>query len=429
MKIKSVQAREILDSRGNPTIEVDVKLEDGAYGRASVPSGASTGTHEAVELRDNDRSRFFGKGVLNAVNNVNTIINNSLLGVNANQQNKIDEILIKADGTENKNHLGANAILGTSIASAKAASSSYNMPLYKYLNDGSSKNFLLPTPLANILNGGMHASNSADFQEYMIVPIGAQSFKESIQWISEIYHSLKKILASKNMSTTVGDEGGFAPEFKNNEEPLKFITMAIEKSNFKPGIDIAIALDPATSEIFKDNKYNLQTESRKLSSFDLIELWKIWASKYPIISIEDAMDEDDWNGWQGLTKAIGDKMQLVGDDLIVTNRKRLQKAIDLNAANSVLIKLNQIGTISETLETIELAKKSGWSTIISHRSGETEDTTIAHLAVASGAGQIKTGAPARSDRTAKYNELLRIEEELENKGKFAGNTRFSQYIV
>ncbi|MDG1990081.1 MAG: phosphopyruvate hydratase [Dehalococcoidia bacterium] len=429
MKIKSVQAREILDSRGNPTIEVDVKLEDGAYGRASVPSGASTGTHEAVELRDNDRSRFFGKGVLNAVNNVNTIINNSLLGVNANQQNKIDEILIKADGTENKNHLGANAILGTSIASAKAASSSYNMPLYKYLNDGSSKNFLLPTPLANILNGGMHASNSADFQEYMIVPIGAQSFKESIQWISEIYHSLKKILASKNMSTTVGDEGGFAPEFKNNEEPLKFITMAIEKSNFKPGIDIAIALDPATSEIFKDNKYNLQTESRKLSSLDLIELWKIWASKYPIISIEDAMDEDDWNGWQGLTKAIGDKMQLVGDDLIVTNRKRLQKAIDLNAANSVLIKLNQIGTISETLETIELAKKSGWSTIISHRSGETEDTTIAHLAVASGAGQIKTGAPARSDRTAKYNELLRIEEELENKGKFAGNTRFSQYIV
>ena len=429
MKIKSVQAREILDSRGNPTIEVDVTLEDGTYGRASVPSGASTGTHEAVELRDNDSNRFFGKGVLSAINNVNTIINNSLIGVNANQQNKIDEILIQADGTENKNNLGANAILGTSIASAKAASNSYNIPLYRYLNNESNKDLLLPTPLANILNGGMHASNSADFQEYMIVPIGAQSFRESIQWISEIYHSLKNILASKNMSTTVGDEGGFAPAFKNNEEPLKFITMAIEQSNFKPGIDIAIALDPATSEIFTNNKYNLQTETRQLSSLELIELWKTWANKYPIISIEDAMAEDDWNGWQDLTNAIGDKMQLVGDDLIVTNKKRLQKAIDLNAANSVLIKLNQIGTLSETLEAIQLAKKSGWSTIISHRSGETEDTTIAHLAVASGSGQIKTGAPARSDRTAKYNELLRIEEELENKGKFAGNTRFSQYIV
>jgi len=429
MKIKSVQAREILDSRGNPTIEVDVTLEDGTYGRASVPSGASTGTHEAVELRDNDSNRFFGKGVLSAINNVNTIINNSLIGVNANQQNKIDEILIQADGTENKNNLGANAILGTSIASAKAASNSYNIPLYRYLNNESNKDLLLPTPLANILNGGMHASNSADFQEYMIVPIGAQSFRESIQWISEIYHSLKNILASKNMSTTVGDEGGFAPAFKNNEEPLKFITMAIEQSNFKPGIDIAIALDPATSEIFTNNKYNLQTETRQLSSLELIELWTTWANKYPIISIEDAMAEDDWNGWQDLTNAIGDKMQLVGDDLIVTNKKRLQKAIDLNAANSVLIKLNQIGTLSETLEAIQLAKKSGWSTIISHRSGETEDTTIAHLAVASGSGQIKTGAPARSDRTAKYNELLRIEEELENKGKFAGNTRFSQYIV
>jgi enolase len=429
MKIKSVQAREILDSRGNPTIEVDVTLEDGTYGRASVPSGASTGTHEAVELRDNDSNRFFGKGVLSAINNVNTIINNSLIGVNANQQNKIDEILIQADGTENKNNLGANAILGTSIASAKAASNSYNIPLYRYLNNESNKDLLLPTPLANILNGGMHASNSADFQEYMIVPIGAQSFRESIQWISEIYHSLKNILAGKNMSTTVGDEGGFAPAFKNNEEPLKFITMAIEQSNFKPGIDIAIALDPATSEIFTNNKYNLQTETRQLSSLELIELWTTWANKYPIISIEDAMAEDDWNGWQDLTNAIGDKMQLVGDDLIVTNKKRLQKAIDLNAANSVLIKLNQIGTLSETLEAIQLAKKSGWSTIISHRSGETEDTTIAHLAVASGSGQIKTGAPARSDRTAKYNELLRIEEELENKGKFAGNTRFSQYIV
>ena len=429
MKIKKIHAREILDSRGNPTVEVDVILKNGDIGRAAVPSGASTGKHEAVELRDNDKTRFSGKGVLQAIDNVNNKINKILENFDVTQQQQIDEKLIQEDGTPNKNNLGANAILGTSIAVAKAAALHYKMPLYKYLNDEKNPQYILPTPMANILNGGAHATNSSDFQEYMVVPIGANSFKQSIQWISEIYNNLKVILNDNSLPTTVGDEGGFAPKFSTNEEPLSFIMQAIENSGFKPGKEVSIALDPATSEIFTDNAYQLSTESRSLTNIELAELWKQWSEKYPIISIEDGMAEDDWHGWENLTKQIGQSVQLVGDDLTVTNQKRLQKAIDSDAANAILIKLNQIGTLTETINAITLAKKAGWAAIISHRSGETEDTTIAHLAVATGVGQIKTGAPARSDRNAKYNELIRIEEELEKSGKFAGKNGFSQYIV
>ena len=429
MKIKKIHAREILDSRGNPTVEVDVILKNGDIGRAAVPSGASTGKHEAVELRDNDKTRFSGKGVLQAIDNVNNKINKILENFDVTQQEQIDEKLIQEDGTPNKNNLGANAILGTSIAVAKAAALHYKMPLYKYLNDEKNPQYILPTPMANILNGGAHATNSSDFQEYMVVPIGANSFKQSIQWISEIYNNLKVILNDNSLPTTVGDEGGFAPKFSTNEEPLSFIMQAIENSGFKPGKEVSIALDPATSEIFTDNAYQLSTESRSLTNIELAELWKQWSEKYPIISIEDGMAEDDWHGWENLTKQIGQSVQLVGDDLTVTNQKRLQKAIDSDAANAILIKLNQIGTLTETINAITLAKKAGWAAIISHRSGETEDTTIAHLAVATGVGQIKTGAPARSDRNAKYNELIRIEEELEKSGKFAGKNGFSQYIV
>jgi|TARA_B110000263_G_scaffold68886_1_gene59871 enolase len=429
MKINEIKAREILDSRGNPTIEVDVILEDKTIGRAAVPSGASTGTHEAVELRDNDPKRFNGKGVSKAVLNVNSIIGPLLKGKEISDQENIDNLLIKEDGTTNKSNLGANAILGVSIASAKAAANYNQIPLYQYLSQKSSADFILPTPMSNVLNGGAHASNSADFQEYMIVPIGAKTFKQSVQWISEIYASIKKILDQKNLSTTVGDEGGFAPSFQNNEEPLVLILEAIEKSGFIPGKDIYIALDPATTEIYDNDIYELKTESKKLNNHELITMWEKWINSYPIISIEDGLAEDDWQGWQDLTKKIGRSVQLVGDDLIVTNKDRISKAISMKAANAVLIKLNQIGTLTETMQTIEIAKKANWAIIISHRSGETEDTTIAHLAVATEAGQIKTGAPSRSDRTAKYNELIRIEEDLENKAKFAGNTRFSQYIV
>ncbi len=429
MKIKKIHAREILDSRGNPTIEVDAILQDGVIGRAAVPSGASTGKHEAVELRDHAGDRFFGKGVLKAVDNVNVKISKFLENFDASQQQQIDEKLIQEDGTENKSNFGANAILGTSIAVAKAAALSYKIPLYQYLNAEKDSQFILPTPMANILNGGAHATNSSDFQEYMVVPIGACSFKQSIQWISEIYNNLKNILNDNNLPTTVGDEGGFAPKFSTNEEPLLFIMQAIKKSGFKPGKEVSIALDPATSEIFSDNAYQLSTESRSLTNLELADLWKQWSEKYPIISIEDGMAEDDWRGWENLTHQIGKSVQLVGDDLTVTNQKRLQKAIDNDAANAILIKLNQIGTLTETINAINLAKNSGWAAIISHRSGETEDTTIAHLAVATGVGQIKTGAPARSDRNAKYNELIRIEEELEKSGKFAGKNGFSQYIV
>ena len=429
MKINEIKAREILDSRGNPTIEVDVILEDKTIGRAAVPSGASTGTHEAVELRDNDPKRFNGKGVSKAVLNVNSIIAPLLKGKEISDQENIDNLLIKEDGTTNKSNLGANAILGVSIASAKAAANYNQIPLYQYLSQKSSVDFILPTPMSNVLNGGAHASNSADFQEYMIVPIGAKTFKQSVQWISEIYASIKKILDQKNLSTTVGDEGGFAPSFQNNEEPLILILEAIEKSGFIPGKDIFIALDPATTEIYDNEIYELKTESKKLNNHELITMWEKWINSYPIISIEDGLAEDDWQGWQDLTKKIGRSVQLVGDDLIVTNKDRINKAISMKAANAVLIKLNQIGTLTETMQTIEIAKKANWAIIISHRSGETEDTTISHLAVATEAGQIKTGAPSRSDRTAKYNELIRIEEDLENKAKFAGNTRFSQYIV
>ena len=429
MKIKKILAREILDSRGNPTIEVDVILNNGEIGRAAVPSGASTGKHEAVELRDNDKNRFAGKGVLQAVSNVNNQINKILKDFDASEQQQIDEKLIQEDGTPNKSNLGANAILGVSIATAKAAALSHKIPLYKYLNEEKDSQFILPTPMANILNGGAHATNSSDFQEYMIVPIGAHSFKESIQWISEIYHHLKVILHDNNHPTTVGDEGGFAPKFSTNEEPLLYIMQAIEKSGLKAGEDVSIALDPATSEIFLNDTYQLSTESRSLTNLELASLWKEWSKRYPIISIEDGMAEDDWEGWINLTNQIGQSVQLVGDDLTVTNKQRLQKAIDCNAANAILIKLNQIGTLTETINAIKLAKESGWASIISHRSGETEDTTIAHLAVATGVGQIKTGAPSRSDRNAKYNELLRIEEELEKSGKFAGKNGFSQYIV
>ena len=429
MKIKKIHAREILDSRGNPTIEVDAILENGYIGRAAVPSGASTGKHEAVELRDNDKNRFAGKGVLQAVDNVNNKISKILENFDASQQQQIDEKLIQEDGTPNKSNLGANAILGTSIAVAKAAALHYKIPLYQYLNNEKNLPYILPTPMANILNGGAHATNSSDFQEYMIVPIGANSFKQSVQWISEIYNNLKLILNNNNLPTTVGDEGGFAPKFSTNEEPLTFIMQAIEMSGFQAGKEVSIALDPATSEIFTENVYQLSSESKSLTSIELAELWKKWSIKYPIISIEDGMAEDDWQGWENLTQQIGESVQLVGDDLTVTNQQRLQRAIDGKAANAILIKLNQIGTLTETINAITLARNSGWASIISHRSGETEDTTIAHLAVATGVGQIKTGAPARSDRNAKYNELIRIEEELEKSAKFAGKNGFSQYIV
>ncbi|MDD5505027.1 MAG: phosphopyruvate hydratase [Candidatus Omnitrophica bacterium] len=417
-KIKAVKARQILDSRGNPTVEVDCVLSDGIIGRAAVPSGASTGEHEAIELRDNNKSKYLGKGVLNAVSNVNGIIAKGLKGMKPFDQRAIDDKLISLDGTENKSRLGANAVLGASLAVAKAASRSKGMELYEYL--GGRKAVMLPVPMMNILNGGSHADNNVDLQEFMIMPVGAVSFSEAIRAGAEVFHALKAILKSKGLETSVGDEGGFAPNLKSNQEAVEVILQAIEKAGYKAGKDICIALDPASSEFFKDGKYTLMAEEKQQrSSEDMVDFYKKWTDKYPIVSIEDGLAEDDWDGWLKLTKAIGKDVQLVGDDLFVTNTKRLKKGIDSGIANSILIKVNQIGTLSQTLDAIDMAKKAGYTAVISHRSGETEDTTIAHLAVAVSAGQIKTGSLCRMDRVAKYNELLRIEEALKSRAKYA----------
>ncbi|CAG0945836.1 enolase [Anaerolineae bacterium] len=421
--IEEIVAREILDSRGNPTIEVEVKLEDDAYGRAAVPSGASTGTHEALELRDGDKNRFGGKGVLKAVNNVNTVIAEELIGWDAREQEAIDAMLIGLDGTPNKGNLGANAILGVSLAVAHAAADSQRMPLYRYL--GGVHAHILPVPMMNIMNGGAHANwQSTDFQEFMIAPVGAPTFAEALRWGSEIYQSLKKVLKDKGYSTNVGDEGGFAPALKSNAEAIEVILQAIDKAGYKAGDQVFIALDPAASELYEGGKYNLKKENRALSGAEMVAFWESWVKQYPIISIEDGLAEDDWDTWVALTKQLGNKIQLVGDDLFVTNVERLKKGIALHAANSILIKLNQIGSLSETFAAIELAHRAGWTAMVSHRSGETEDVTIADLVVATNAGQIKTGAPARSERVAKYNQLLRIEEELGEAAEYAGKSAF-----
>ena len=406
-KIKDIKAREILDSRGNPTVEVDVLLESGAKGRAAVPSGASTGSKEALELRDNDPKRYQGKGVLKAVNNVNTIIKGTLIGLESSNQRQIDETMINLDGTENKTNLGANATLGVSLAVLKATAKEKNVPLYKYFGDEIS----LPSPMMNILNGGAHADNNLDFQEFMIIP-NAKSFKEILRIGSEVFHTLKKVLKENGFNTGVGDEGGFAPNLNTNEEALDMLMEAIKEAGYTPGKDVNFALDVAASEFYEDGIYNLKGANKKLTSNELVDYYQTLIDKYPIISIEDPVDEEDWEGFRKMTEKYGDKIQLVGDDLFVTNIKYLQKGIDNKAGNAILIKLNQIGTFTETLETINLAKENGYKTIISHRSGETEDVTIADLAVALNLGQIKTGSLSRSERTAKYNELLRIEEDL-----------------
>lgn len=412
--IKKIIGREILDSRGNPTVEVDVILTSGVIGRASVPSGASTGEHEAVELRDNDKARYLGKGVLKAVDNINQELNSILAGKDASNQELIDRLMIKLDATENKSRLGANAILGVSLAAAKASSIQKNTPLYKYL--GREKARVLPIPMMNILNGGSHADNNVDLQEFMIMPKGASSFREALRMGAEIFHTLKKILKDKKLSTAVGDEGGFAPNLKSNEEAVEVILQAIDKAGYKAAKDVFIALDPAASSFFENGSYMLEAESiKQKNSEDMINFYADWVSKYPIISIEDGLAEDDWSGWKKLTDALGDKVQLVGDDLFVTNTKRLQMGIEKKIANSILIKVNQIGTLTETIEAISLAKKNGYTAVISHRSGETEDTTISHLVVAMATGQIKTGSLCRTDRICKYNELLRIEEDLAKK--------------
>jgi enolase len=419
--IKSIKAREILDSRGNPTLEVEVVLSDGAAGRAAVPSGASTGKHEAVELRDGG-SRFNGLGVLRAVDNVNKDISAALAGMAASDQEAIDRRLIELDGTENKSHLGANAILGVSLAIAHAAANSAGIPLYRYL--GNSDEYTLPVPMMNILNGGKHAAESTDFQEFMVVPAGTGSFRQALQMGTEVYHSLKKVLGDKGLSTNVGDEGGFAPSLPSNQQAIEAILAAIEKAGYKPGMDCFIALDPAASEFYKDGQYVLSREGVSLSSDEMVDYYVKWAAAYPLISLEDGIAEDDWDGWQMLTQKLGDRIQLVGDDLYTTSVKRLSKGIELKASNSILIKPNQIGTLTETIAAIRMAKQAGWTAVISHRSGETEDTTIADLAVGMNTGQIKTGAPCRSERTAKYNRLLRIEEELGQKASFTGKGAF-----
>lgn len=414
--INDIFAREIMDSRGNPTIEVEVFLEDGTVGRAAVPSGASTGVHEAVELRDGDKSRYLGKGVLKAVDNVNTIISPELIGFDATDQAGIDLLMIDLDGSANKGKLGANAILGVSMAVAKAAAQSLGLPLYQYLGGFNAKE--LPVPMMNILNGGEHADNNVDIQEFMIMPVCAPNFREALRMGAEVYHSLKAVLKGRGLNTAIGDEGGFAPNLSSNEEALKVIIEAIEKAGYKPGEDIFLAMDVASSEIYQDGKYNLAGEGITKTAAEMVAFYEELVAKYPIISIEDGMAEDDWEGWKLLTEKLGDKIQLVGDDLFVTNTKRLKMGIDQDIANSILIKVNQIGTLTETFETIEMAKRAGYTCVISHRSGETEDATIADIAVAVNAGQIKTGAPTRSDRIAKYNQLLRIEEELCVVGKY-----------
>jgi len=420
--IVDVTAREILDSRGNPTVEVDVLLDDGSFGRAAVPSGASTGAYEAVELRDTKAKRYMNKGVLGAVKNVNEIIAPEVCGMDATAQEELDQLLIELDGTPNKKKLGANAILGVSLATAKAAADSAALPLYRYLG-GCGAN-ILPVPMMNIVNGGKHSDNNVDFQEFMIMPVGAKDFPNALRMGAETFHTLKKVLSKKGYATSVGDEGGFAPMLKSNEEALEVIMDAIKKAGYKPGKEIAIALDPAATEMFdeKTKKYKFfkSAPNKKITSDILINHWAKWAGKYPIISIEDGLAEDDWGGWTKLNKKIGDKIQLVGDDLFVTNTKRLAKGIKLGCANSILIKLNQIGTLTETFEAIDMARRAGWTAVISHRSGETEDSTIADLAVASGVGQIKTGSLCRTDRICKYNQLLRISEDLGPAARYAG---------
>lgn len=419
--IESIHARQILDSRGNPTIEVDVITEGGAFGRAAVPSGASTGTHEAVELRDGDKKKYMGKGVLKAVANVNTKIAKELLGIPVYEQNLIDKIMIELDGTPNKAKLGANAVLGVSLAVARAAAMDAGQPLYRYVGGVSANT--LPVPMMNILNGGSHADNSIDFQEFMVMPVGADTFSEALQMGAEIFHTLKKVLHDKGLSTNVGDEGGFAPNIKSNEEAIEIVVKAIEKAGYKPGSDVFIALDPAASEFYdsKTKTYHFKKSSgQKLKPLEMAEYWTNWSKKYPIISIEDGLAEDDWAGWKALTDNIGNKVQLVGDDLFVTNVTRLQAGIDKGVANSILIKVNQIGSLSETIAAVNLARKNSYKSIMSHRSGETEDSTIADLAVALNTGQIKTGSASRSDRMAKYNQLLRIEEELGETAIFPG---------
>lgn len=422
VEIVDVTARQILDSRANPTVEVEVVLEDGTEGRAAVPSGASTGAFEAVELRDGDKENYKGKGVLKAVENVNNYIAEELIGMNVFDQVLIDKTMLELDGTDNKAKLGANATLGVSLACARTAAKYLGLSLYQYIGGVNAK--VLPVPMMNIVNGGKHADNNVDLQEFMIMPVGAPSFTEALRMSSEVYHTLKALLKSKGQDTGVGDEGGFAPNLNSNEEAIQIIVEAIEKSGYVPGKDIFIALDPASTEIYEDGKYNLKSEGKILSSEEMVDYYVTLVNKYPIISIEDAMAEEDWEGWSILTKKLGDKVQLVGDDLFVTNTERLKKGIDNKVANSILIKLNQIGTLTETLNAIEMAERAGYTAVVSHRSGETEDTTIADLVVAVNAGQIKTGAPARSERVAKYNQLLRIEEELGETAEYRGMDTF-----
>ncbi len=416
-QILSIVGREILDSRGNPTVEVDVVLDSGSLGRAAVPSGASTGVHEAVELRDGG-DRFDGKGVRDAVGFVNTEIAEELEGYDALDQRLVDQVMLDLDGTPNKARFGANAVLGTSLAIAKAAAIELDVPLYQYL--GGPNAHVLPVPMMNVVNGGVHADNSIDLQEFMIMPVGAPSFSEALRWGTQTYHVLKKVIGDRGLSTAVGDEGGFAPNLDSNEDAIKVLVEAIEKAGFTPGEDIAIALDPATSEVFRDGAYHLEGEGKVLSPSEMTDYWVRLVDTYPIVSIEDAMDEDDWEGWATLTEKVGHKVQLVGDDLFVTNSERLQMGIDQNVANSILVKVNQIGSLTETLDTVGLATRHSYTSVMSHRSGETEDSTIADLAVGTNCGQIKTGAPARSDRVAKYNQLLRIEELLGDTAEYRG---------
>ncbi|MCE5222246.1 MAG: phosphopyruvate hydratase [Clostridium sp.] len=422
LEIVDVVARQILDSRCFPTVEVEVYLEDGTVGRAAVPSGASTGMYEAVELRDGDKNKFLGKGVLNAVKNVNDTIAEELIGCNVFDQTYIDKMLIELDGTNNKGKLGANAILGVSLAVANAAANALCMPLYRYIGGINAK--VLPVPMMNIINGGSHADNSVDLQEFMIMPAGAPTFSEALRMCAEVYHTLKKILNDKGYATGIGDEGGFAPNLKSNAEALDVIIEAIGKAGYKAGEEIFIAIDAASSEYYKDGKYVLENEGRTLTSAEMVDFFEEWVNKYPIISIEDGMAEEDWDGWRLITEKLGKKIQLVGDDLFVTNTEKLTKGIELGVGNSILIKLNQIGTLTETLNAIEMANRAGYTAVVSHRSGETEDTTIADLVVAVNAGQIKTGAPARSERVAKYNQLLRIEEELDDVAEYRGKKAF-----
>ena len=421
-EIIEIIAREVLDSRGNPTVEVEVYTESGAFGRAIVPSGASTGEHEALELRDGDKKRYLGKGVEKAVSNVNEVIAPELIGVDATEQRLIDTLLLDLDGTENKSVLGANAMLGVSMAAMKAGADLLGLPLYRYIGGMGAK--VLPVPMMNIFNGGKHAANNVDMQEFMIVPAGAPTIKEAVRYGAEVFHHFKKILEEKGFATSVGDEGGFAPNLSNNREPLEYMMRAVEKAGYRPGEDIYFAMDPASSEFFKDGFYHLQGDGKKLNSGEMVDYYEKLVKDFPVISIEDGRAEDDWNGWKELTKRLGSRIQLVGDDIFVTNVKRLQRGIDSECANSILIKVNQIGTMSETLDTIELAKTHGYTCVVSHRSGETEDTTIADLTVGLNCGQIKTGSLCRTDRVAKYNQLIRIEEELTDIGFYGGKKVF-----